>query len=323
MTKRVASLALVAAFAAVAVLGWTQAQSIQDWFKLRNYTPPANVASLAAQDTMTAKAQHLFYINHPQLVTGVSAFRQDCSETEQTIVLGCYHPIESGIAVYNVKDSRLNGIQQVTAAHEMLHAAYDRLPNSEKQQVDSWLVSYFKNGLHDQRLIDTINAYEKTEPNDVVNEMHSVFGTEAANLPNNLENYYRQYFSDRAKVAAYAASYEKEFTTRIDEISSDEATLGSLKTKISTEEQTLNNELNKINSDRTQLDNLRSSGQIDQYNSMVPGFNSEVDNYNSGLSQLKSDIDAYNNLIASHNDIVSELRTLNQAIDTRLTPQAQ
>ena len=35
--------------------------------------------------------------------------------------------------IYNVNDERLNGLKEVTAAHEMLHAAYERLPESDKK----------------------------------------------------------------------------------------------------------------------------------------------------------------------------------------------
>ena len=45
-------------------------QRIIDWWKLRGYTPPAAVATLATEDTMTEYARHLFYVNKPVLVAG-------------------------------------------------------------------------------------------------------------------------------------------------------------------------------------------------------------------------------------------------------------
>ena len=38
----------------------------------------------------------------------------------KTAVLGCYANRE--ISIFNVTDQRLDGIREVTAAHEMLHA---------------------------------------------------------------------------------------------------------------------------------------------------------------------------------------------------------
>lgn len=300
---------------------WWKAQALTDWWQLRDYTPPAAITSLAGQDTMTPYAKHIFYVNHPQIVSTVSAFRQDCPEAEQTIVLGCYHPDQDGIFVYGVSDPQLNGVGQVTAAHEMLHAAYDRLSSSEKNYIDGLLMNYYNNDLTNQRIKDEIAGYQKTEPNDVVNEMHSVFGTEAGNLPTALENYYTRYFTSRATIVNFADSYQSEFTSREDQISADDAQLTSMKQNIDSEEAVLNTQSQKINNDRAQLDSLRSSGKIDAYNAGVDGFNAEVDAYNSGVQKLKSDIAAYNDLVARRNQIAQALASLSQAIDTRLTTQ--
>jgi len=310
------------AFLAVPFVVWWQWHALYDWYRLRGYTPPPGISTLANQDTMTAYGKHLFYVNHPQLLGDVATFRQDCPESEQTIVLGCYHPNEDGIYVYNVQDAQLQGVQQVTAAHEMLHGAYDRLSAKDRNYIDGLLNDFYNNDEHDQRIIDEINLYKKTEPNSVTNEMHSVFGTEVSNLPAPLEAYYQKYFSNRGAVTAFADGYQGEFTSRTNQINADDAQLASLKSQISTQEQSLTNQLNQINSDKARLDSLRNSGQIDAYNSGVTSFNNEVDVYNSGVDKLHGDIDSYNSLVNSRNAIAGELRSLDSAIDTRLTTQS-
>lgn len=312
---------LALALLALPFIAWRQAQAIEDWWKLRNYSPPAAIYNLASEDTMTAQAKHDFYVNHPQLVTGVKNFRQDCPESEQAIVLGCYVPYQNGIYIYQVSDPRLNGVQEVTAAHEMLHSAYERLSDHDRNYVDGLLEDYYKNDLTDSRIKNEIASYKKTEPNDVVNEMHSVFGTEAADLPTSLENYYKRYFTNRSSVVSFAQNYQKVFTTRLAEIDADKAKMDDLKIKINGEEQSLQKQLNKINADRARLDSERTSGQTDQYNSDVPAFNNEVDAYNRGITQLQNDIADYNALVNDYNSIAGELRSLQNSIDTRLTPQ--
>jgi uncharacterized protein YukE len=299
-----------------------KAQAMVDWWQLRDYTPPVVVSSLANQDTMTANAQHVFYVNHPDVEADVNQFRADCQETEKTIVLGCYHGNQAGIFIYNVNDdSRLAGVQQVTAAHEMLHAAYDRLSAKDKKQIDSKLEDFYHNDLHDQRVIDTINTYKQTEPNDVVNEMHSVFGSEVGNLTPQLEAYYKRYFINRQTIVNYANSYENEFTSRTNQIKADDGQLAQMKVQIDQTEAALQVELNQINSDRRRLEALRSSDQAQAYNSEVDSFNSEVSSYNSGVEKLRGQIAAYNQLVATRNALASELSSLSQALDTRLTPQ--
>jgi len=297
------------------------AQALTDWWQLRGYTPPPAVVNLANQDSLTAYARHVFYVNQPNIETNAAQFRTDCNQSEKTIVLGCYHGNQAGIFVFNVQDPRLSGIQQVTAAHEMLHAAYDRLSSKDRNYVNGLLEDYYRTQ-HDQRIIDTVNLYKQSEPNDVVNEMHSIFGTEIAKLPAPLEQYYSRYFTNRTAVANFASSYQSEFTSREDRIKADKVKLDDMKVTITSEEAQLQNQYDKINSDRAHLDSLRSSGQIDQYNAGVSGFNAEVSSYNAGVAHLRSDIAAYNQLVEEYNSIASELAGLEKAIDTRLPTQA-
>jgi len=312
----------MACLVAVPLVGLWQRNAIYDAVRLHGYSPPAAVVNLATKDSMTSSGRHLFYVNHPQLVGDSATFRADCTVTEQTIVLGCYHPLEDGIFVYNVSDPRLAGVQEVTAAHEMLHAAYDRLSSNDKMNIDKLLNDYYTNDLHDQRILDTINAYKKSEPKDVVNEMHSVFGTEIANLPPPLENYYKRYFVNRAAVIGFSQNYDNEFTSRSAKAAQYEKQLNALKAKISTEETNLRAQLTSINTEQAHLDSLRSSGQIDQYNSGVAAYNGDVDSYNNGVAQYKRDINSYNSLVEQYNAIAGELKQLYGAIDTRLQTQS-
>lgn len=299
-----------------------KAQALTDWWQLRGYSPSAAISQLASQDTMTGYAQHVFYVNHPDLEKDSSQFRKDCNENEQTIVLGCYHSDQRGIFLYDVQDARLAGVEQVTSAHEMLHAAYDRLSRGDKTTIDAELMNYYNNGLKDQRIRDTIDAYKKTEPNDLVNEMHSIFGTEVSSLPTALESYYQKYFTDRQAVVSFAQVYEGEFTSRQDQIKADDLQLEQMKSQISAQEDSLNSQLSKINNDRQRLDSLRSSGQISAYNAGVASFNAEVRSYNNGVQSLRDQIEAYNKLVEERNSIAQELTSLDKALDTRLVPQA-
>ncbi|MBI5906873.1 hypothetical protein HY857_02355 [Candidatus Saccharibacteria bacterium] len=319
--KRLSTFTLSLLILAVPIAIYAQRQAIFDWARLRNYNPPAAIAQLASDDTMTSKARHMFYVNHTSLVAKAADFRKSCPVSEQTIVLGCYQPIQNGIYIYDVADTRLNGVHEVTAAHEMLHAAYDRLSSKDKNYVNGLLQSYYDTQT-DQRITDTVNAYKKSEPNDVVNEMHSVFGTEIADLPAPLENYYNQYFSNRAAVVSFSASYEGEFTNRLAKITSYDQQLAAMKQSIDSQEADLKNLLNQIESDRARLDRLKSSGDFAAYNAAVPGFNTEITAYNSGVTRLKNDIDSFNELVQTRNSLAAELRSLDSAIDTRLTPQA-
>lgn len=298
--------------------GVSKATAIEDWFRLRNYSPPAAIAKFSNEVAMTPYATHVFYVTHPKIETNLQLFSQECTVREQSIVLGCYRgglSADSNLFIRLINDDRLNGVEEVTAAHEMLHASYDRLNSKDKSKVDAMLVDFYNNDLKDQRVLDTINAYKKSEPNDVVNEMHSVFGTEIANLPAPLETYYKKYFTDRSKVTAFAANYEGEFTNRTAKIQTDDLILANQKARIQDEESSLGQQLSNLQSERINVENSNSQSAVNNYNA-------QVNAYNAGVRRLQVDIAAYNQLVAERNSIAEELQSLQSSLDTRLTTQS-
>jgi len=305
---------LLAALVAVSGGLLLERQTVLDWWHLRGYAAPMNVVQLAEDDTMTTKARHLFYVNHPDISTG-SNFTAHCpSGGEKTVILGCYVGNDAGIYVYAVSDARLNGVQQVTAAHEMLHAAYRRLSGSERTRVDALLMDYYQHGLSDQRIKDTLDAYKVSEPNDVINEMHSIFGTEVAQLPAGLEQYYKQYFTDRQKVAAYTASYQDEFTSRQTAVAAYDTQLKSLKQQIDADEASLAEQRTELDAERSQL---RNSSDNDQ----IAAYNKKVTSYNSLLANTKNLISQYNGIVDKRNAIALEEQQLQRALSASPLPQ--
>lgn len=318
---RIALFVVLLLWAVLLALIIFERQAISDWWRLRSYQPTASVSQLAAQDTMTGYTKHLFYLNKPQLLSSVSSFRTYCPENEDTIVLGCYHPGEQGIYIYNVKDPSLQGVAQVTAAHEVLHAIYGRLSATDRAHVDDLLNNYYKHGMTNTRVKSEIQLYQKTEPHDVTDEMHSTFGTEIVDLPPALENYYKRYFSNRQAVVGYEQKYEAAFTSRQTVIQRDDQQLRALKQQIAGEETDLTNQLDQLKAARDQLDSLLASGDSGTYNARVADYNAKVNDYNAGVADLQKQIAQYNKLVAARNLVAGELTTLDKAVDTRLTPQ--
>jgi hypothetical protein len=296
-------------------------QGIIDWWRLRDYTAPAPVASLANQDAMTDYARKVFYVNSPDIRTKAN-FSSACpsSKAEQTIVLGCYHSDQAGIYLLNVTDPRLQGVEQVTAAHEMLHAAYDRLSSADRKKIDGMLLDYYNKDLTDERIKKTIDAYKKSEPNDLVNEMHSIFGTEVANLPSGLEAYYTKYFTKRSVITDAAAKYQAEFTSRQAAVAQADAQLSSLKAQIDSEEADLKTKQQTISDTQSNLVNLRNNGNTAAYNAGVPAYNALVDDYNSEVQAVQSLISQYNSLVASRNAIALEEDQLVNNLSSSATP---
>ena len=298
-------------------------QNILDQIKLYGYTAPDSISALATDDTMSTFATKVFYVNHPS-IDQKTIFSQNCSSrTEQTIVIGCYHGNQNGIYLLSVTDQRLHGVEEVTAAHEMLHAAYDRLDTKERQKIDLLLNDYYTNTLKDQRIRDEVDAYKTTEPNDITNEMHSIFGTEVGVLPPELEGYYQKYFNDRSKVVAYSSAYAGEFTSRRQQVSADDAQLLVLKNQIEVITNQLTAQEGELQVRRNQMQAERSSGDIQSYNAQVPVYNAAVAAYNAEILSAKRLITEYNTLVEKRNAIALEVSELARAISGDALPQSR
>lgn len=305
--------------------GWTLANpyAIPDWIRLRGYEPPASVTSLVEDTTMTDDARHLFLINRP-VIDDKTSFAKACPQAdEQTIVIGCYIGGQRGIHILLVEDDRLFGIEQVTAAHEMLHAAYERLDDKERTRVDQILQDYRENGLKDERIKSVLKGYETTEPGQQHNEMHSIFGTEVVDLPDELERYYEKYFIDRDKVVGYAVRYQDAFLSRQESVKNYDARLASISDRIKSNTASLEAQDRQITASRQQLEAYRRSGDIDSYNANVEPFNVRVNGYNQLLGDTRKLIDTYNDLVAERNEISAQSKQLQQAISTQDLPAEQ
>lgn len=315
----VVSLTLTIIFTSFAVAVYINRFDLMDWWQLRSYVAPNSVATLAAQTTMNKQGKKLFYVNKPA-IQEKEAFNSSCRENEQTIVLGCYVQ-NRGIYVLNVTDVRLDGVEQVTAAHEMLHAAYQRLSLSEKTRINN-LVTVAYSSLTDQRIKDNIAAYQAAKA-DVSNELHSILGTEVSKLPPELETYYKQYFTDRSKIVAYSEKYETELTSRKNKIVADDKVLTDLEPKITANNDRLDPLHAELQAQKDRLTALRNAGDYTAYNAGVGPYNAKISSYNSIINQTNDMIAKYRSILSERNGLAQDLTTLTKALDSRITTRNQ
>ena len=301
-------------FAVLAGTVWLllNTQQAIDWWRLRNYQPSTAISKLASDASMTDEGRRLFYVYYPELLEKPN-FQGKCLTGEETIVLGCYIS-QDKIYVFDVNDERLEGVEQVTAAHEMLHVVYERLTDSERAKIDKLTLEYF-DSLGDDRLNKTIENYRKRDPSVVPNELHSILGTEFRDLPKELEDHYNNYFLDRFSVVALAEAYETEFTSRENKIEEYDSQLKILSDSINEQESQLALLGSSLEVEKNQLERLR--GDVDSYNAAVPVFNQKVIDYNNQLKNLRQDIDSYNEIVSARNTIAIQEQELVKAIDSR------
>ncbi len=298
-------------------LGFYFRQNIFDWYRLYSYKPSSEIAQIAKKTSMTDKGRQYFYVMHP-VISNKEDFNQKCRQdmpTEFSIILGCYIR-NDGIYLYKVVDQRLNGIIEVTAAHEMLHSAYDRMSESEKEKVNQMLLSAYSK-IDNQRIIKTVEQYSKQDPSSTPNELHSILGTEVSQLPNELENYYKKYFTDRKKITDLSSGYESEFSSRQAKAEQIQNQLNIIKSKYENNLKTAQSYRNQLIEDKKTLERLLQSQSTDQYNSLVDSYNQKVNEYNQLVRQITNQIDVYNNLVKEYQNNSLEINNLYESIDSR------
>lgn len=215
MTKSARKKQIIASVIAFAI-GWAAAgfvlahlRNLNDWMILRNFAPSAEIAKIPAATGMSKTGEKLFFVAQPEIVNAAK-FQEACPSYERSVVLGCYLPANQKIFLFNVKDSRITEVKSVTAAHEMLHVAFARLSQGEKNRV-SELIRDFYATIDDEDLRKRMKLYEENEPGLEIEELFCILGTEFSDLNSELENFYAKYFSEREKVVALNNSYKKVF----------------------------------------------------------------------------------------------------------------
>lgn len=303
----------------VSVISWfifVNQQDIRDWWVLRSYQPSADIAALADAAALSELGERRFFASEPQL-NDAANFNANCPFPDRSLVLGCY--AEGNIYIFKVDNATLEGVEEVTAAHEMLHAAYARLSNQERQRIDE-LTNQAYLATDSQRLRETVEGYRRDDPGSLTNELHSILGTEIRELPTELEDYYRRYFDDRSRVVDIAESYEKVFIELQDQIAKLESDIAELKSQIEASESQLSTQRNALDAEAKRLQDLREAGKFEEYNAGVPGYNAMVAEYNAGVEDYRALVERHNQLVKTHNELALEQNELVHSLDSKFTP---
>lgn len=301
---------------AITAIGFFYGATITDWMKGFAYTPSSQVTATNNRIGFTARGQQIFYATFPS-VEDKTQFNASCSSGERTVaILGCY--VGDRIYLYNIQNTELDGTLEVTAAHEMLHAAYQRLNYFERQQVDEMIKSEYEM-IKDVPAISQIMQYYRTaEPGAELDELHSIIGTTIRELPGPLEAYYGRYFTNRSAVVTLNEKYNAVF-------SSLTAEADELQKKIDAEGKQLQRDmaayevdLNQLNLDIQSFNARANSGGFrtqSEFNTARSALEARVATLNARRTALNARADAYNNDIARLNALAVHVNKLNESIN--------
>ena len=290
-------------FLAAAIWAVFNRQLIVDQITFWQFQPSSIISQSASDSGMNENGKFFYYASRPEL-NDRNSFNQNCTTREtQAIVLGCY--VDNRIYLFDVTDDRISGIRTVVAAHEMLHAVYQRLGNTERDQLNKMLEDQLAKTT-DKNILDIVKVYDRIEPGERLNELHSLFATETRNLSPELENYYEKYFSDRGKVVEIYQKYSQVFSdletkaaTLQDELKAKKTNIDSLTADYESQQKTLVSDIDSFNERAKTTGGFGTESEfelaretlINRQNSLkniADQINGLIDEYNSGVNALNA-----------------------------------
>lgn len=299
--------ALNVALVAGAAWGFANPQRVDDQFTVWTFEPSTAISGYIDRANLTEHGQFLFLASEP-VVLEPAAFEGSCGSRQEGVgILGCYHPSTQRIMLYDITDERLDGIEEVTAAHEMLHAAWDRLGAPERAELGTLLEAEAAKLAGDEAFAKRMEFYALTEPGERLNELHSIIATEVAEVSAELEAYFALYFADRqALVQLHLVSHAVfvENAARIDAVI---AQLDALEAQIDADYSAYLAASDRLTADVAVFNRRARNGEFESEEQ----FNRERAALISRQDRLDADFAAIEALETNYKALLVELESLN------------
>lgn len=289
-------------------------QKVSDRVTAWQFEPDAPLQQLAIEAGLSLEGEMYLWASLPEVVPAFE-FDSFCSTREPGIgVLGCYRITEKRIYLYEVTDERLTDIVPVVTAHEMLHAAWFRFDQAEKDRLAVWLEENFAALPSDHRMRERIVQYEENDPNSRIPELYALLGTEIAPLTDDLENHYARFFDNRLALVARADRVYAVFDTilaelqaLVDELEAQSAVIDERRSDYEARSQDFQDDLAVYND------------RVSRYNAgeNVPGaaeFPRQRDELIARRDSLRAERDEIQTLIDSYNALYDQVQVLNREL---------
>ncbi len=275
------------------------------------------MAKIRSDLQLTDRGMFLFNAAQP-ILNERDDFNVNCrASAVETAVLGCY--AAENIFIYNIVDDELQGIRELTTAHELLHVVYAKMSSNER--------AVFKNDLDevysDNRAVleEDLKIYSETERYE---ELYVRAGTQVKKLPDSLEEHYAKIFKDQDRIVDFYESYIAVFKRLKTEIEALEKQLDVLDAEIDSKTASYEQRAKDY------------SARVDEFNDCadrIGCFTTESEFYSrrNNLENERAAIDAlyaelnnlvikYNELVKKYNGYVLETEQLNNKINSSIKP---
>lgn len=314
-------LLLLVAVAATLVALLFNRQYFIDTIVASQYKPSAEMNEIRDKLDLTDEGKRLFDASQP-VIEEASAFNKNCNQHVETNnpILGCY--AQQRIYVYRVTSPELDGIEETTAAHELLHAVYERMSEADKSTVNAELSQMYEK-VRNAELEERMEYYKSTEPGQEVNELHSILGTEQVALSSKLEEHYAKYFLSRQKIVNFFKQYNDTFISTTNRIKQLQEQINTEAVAVNQRIERYNVAVAKLQSDTNNFNARNTNGEF----SSQAEFTNERSNLIARQNELNQErvaieqqINASQQLRDQYNQLVDKYNQLSRNINSSLDP---
>lgn len=323
--RRIIATTVACIIVAVTVIAVMNRQLIQDEFAAARFSPTESIIELKQSLNLTDAGQRVFLASRPTL-DGTQYFNTQCAQVQHGAsghVLGCF--IEDRIHLYNVTDPRVSGIVEVTAAHELLHAAFARMrPGDQSALAEKLRKLYEERSQEDPDLSQRMAMYATLPPAAFAAELHSVFGSEQAELPDWLEEHYAQWFADRSTITESYREYRSVFQGLQNEASSLRSRMEALRADVEARKVTYDEDVASYDADLADYNrrnkNREFAANTKAGEALSAALKARRVTLEQSLDSLQDDINRYNEMRAELEQLAKLSTELDGHLDSALAP---
>lgn len=297
---------------------WGNRWEVYDRWVARSYVSTTDSSEVLNNLDLTEKGDLVYRASLTE-VDGKESFKERCpvEAYEEASVLGCYSARR--IYILKVDEPRLAGVEEVTAAHELLHAKFERMSSDEREQTGK-LLNDLANSVTDKEIKSLTESYKKAlgVGEDFNNELFAIYGTQLEDVGKELEALYSEYFKDRKGIVERYKSYSAEFKRVEDAIKRYDGELEELRSEKDALEAELEDLDRELSSQKATLDQLQFGDSAEEYQRAAAAYNVKVAEFNAKVNRIREIIDEYNSLVEKRNSEALSAKSLADELNANI-----
>jgi chromosome segregation ATPase len=211
--------------------------------------------------------------------------------------------------------------------HELLHAAFARLGDDQRSELaDKLYALYEELAAENPVLEERMSVYAGLSRIAFANELHSVLGTEVADLPDWLEQHYSEWLNDRASIVTYFESYHAIFDELKQRASELQSLMAALREDVEHRSAVYDDEVQQFYADWENFvqrnEAFEFSDNPDEFYRLRDEFYERRDALGAEMRSLNADIERYEQMRAELLELSELNHELEQQLDSGLAPPA-